>query len=202
MLGGRLATSQLWSHGMPRGSKSSLTDLTGEAILSGAFEWLRPRLVAMVERRVGRKVARRVDREGVAQEAFIRGLPKGSGGLPIKGTYGHFSVPATLFRIPSLASIYPTPISWRDLSKNELTLINPTATEETPFAVELVYLKTKSKIKLAVRNSIKISINKESDASIIYYNIVFAVSIKISNKILCRVTIAKCYFSFADPIAV
>jgi len=61
---------------MARASKPSLTDLTGEAILSGAFERLRPQLLAMVERRIGRKVATRVDPEGVVQDAFIRARPR------------------------------------------------------------------------------------------------------------------------------
>jgi RNA polymerase sigma-70 factor (ECF subfamily) len=57
---------------MPKSSRTSLTDLTGEAILSGPFERLRPRLLAMVERRVGRKLAARIDPEGVVNDAFIR----------------------------------------------------------------------------------------------------------------------------------
>src|SRR3974390_1211844 len=61
---------------MPKSSRSSLSDLTGEAILSVAFERLRPRLLAMVERRIGRKVATREDPEGVVQEAFIRARPR------------------------------------------------------------------------------------------------------------------------------
>ena len=54
----------------------SLSDLTGEAVLTGAFERLRPRLVAMVERRTGRKLAVRIDPEGVVQDAFIRAQPR------------------------------------------------------------------------------------------------------------------------------
>ena len=61
---------------MPRPSRTLLTDLTGHAILSGAFERLRPRLLAMVERRVGHKVAARVDPEGVVQEAYLRARPR------------------------------------------------------------------------------------------------------------------------------
>jgi RNA polymerase sigma-70 factor (ECF subfamily) len=57
---------------MAKGSKPSLTDLTGEAILSGAFDRLRSRLLAMVERRVSRKLAMRIDPEGVVQDAYIR----------------------------------------------------------------------------------------------------------------------------------
>ena len=69
-------TTKMWGHPMARASKPSLTDLTGEAVLSGAFERLRPRLLAMVERRVGRKLAARVDPEGVVQEAFLRARPR------------------------------------------------------------------------------------------------------------------------------
>ena len=54
----------------------SLSDLTGEAVLTGAFERLRPRLVAMVERRTGRKLAVRIDPEGVVQDAFLRAHPR------------------------------------------------------------------------------------------------------------------------------
>ena len=61
---------------MPRPSQPSLSDLTGEAMLTEAFERLRPRLVAMVERRVGRKLALRIDPEGVVQEAFLRAQPR------------------------------------------------------------------------------------------------------------------------------
>src|SRR5258708_36070941 len=61
---------------MARASEPSLTDLTGEAILSGAFERLRPRLLAMIERRISRKLAARIDPEGVVQEAYIRAKPR------------------------------------------------------------------------------------------------------------------------------
>jgi RNA polymerase sigma-70 factor (ECF subfamily) len=61
---------------MDRVFKSPLTDLTGEAILAGAFERLHPRLLAMVERRLGHKVAARVDPEGVVQDAFLRARPR------------------------------------------------------------------------------------------------------------------------------
>jgi RNA polymerase sigma-70 factor (ECF subfamily) len=57
---------------MPRPSKSSLSDLTGEAVLLGAFERLRPRLLALVERRISRKMAVRVDPQSVVQEAYMR----------------------------------------------------------------------------------------------------------------------------------
>jgi DNA-directed RNA polymerase specialized sigma24 family protein len=61
---------------MARASKPSLTDLTGEAILAAAFDRLRLRLLAMIERRIGRKMAARVDPEGVVQDAFIRARPR------------------------------------------------------------------------------------------------------------------------------
>ena len=57
---------------MQKASSKSLPDLTGEAILSGAFERLRPRLIAMIDRRIGRKLAARIDPEGVVHEAYIR----------------------------------------------------------------------------------------------------------------------------------
>jgi RNA polymerase sigma-70 factor (ECF subfamily) len=84
-LSGRLAGESIertWKlprrlgHCMAKSSKPSLTDLTGEAILSGAFERLRPRLLAMVERRIGRKLAARIDPEGVVQEAYLRARPR------------------------------------------------------------------------------------------------------------------------------
>jgi RNA polymerase sigma-70 factor (ECF subfamily) len=46
--------------------------LTGEAILAGTFDRLRPRLVAMVNRRISTKLAARIDPEGIVQEAFVR----------------------------------------------------------------------------------------------------------------------------------
>jgi RNA polymerase sigma-70 factor, ECF subfamily len=55
---------------------SSLSDLTGEAVLTEAFERLRPRLVAMINRRVSTKLAARIDPEGVVQEAFVRARPR------------------------------------------------------------------------------------------------------------------------------
>ena len=60
---------------MAKISSRTLTELTEEAILSAAFERLRPRLLAMIDRRIGRKLAARVDPEGVVQEAFIRARP-------------------------------------------------------------------------------------------------------------------------------
>src|SRR3954452_8853234 len=45
---------------MPRPYDSSLTDFTGEAVLSGTFERLRPKLLVMVDRRIGRVLAARL----------------------------------------------------------------------------------------------------------------------------------------------
>jgi RNA polymerase sigma factor (sigma-70 family) len=64
---------------MAKSFKSSLTDLTGEAILSGAFERLRPRLLAMVQRRIGPKLAVQVDPEEVVQDAYLRARPRWQG---------------------------------------------------------------------------------------------------------------------------
>jgi RNA polymerase sigma-70 factor (ECF subfamily) len=50
--------------------------LTGEAILAGAFDRLRPRLVAMIGRRISARLAARIDPEGVVQEAFVRARPR------------------------------------------------------------------------------------------------------------------------------
>jgi RNA polymerase sigma-70 factor (ECF subfamily) len=61
---------------MPRASRPSLLDLPGEAILTGAFERLRPRLLAMIGRRIGPKLALRVDPEGVVHEAYLRARPR------------------------------------------------------------------------------------------------------------------------------
>ena len=57
---------------MAKISSPTLTELTEEAILSATFERLRPRLLAMIDRRIGRKLAARVDPEGVVQDSFIR----------------------------------------------------------------------------------------------------------------------------------
>jgi RNA polymerase sigma-70 factor (ECF subfamily) len=57
---------------MPRPLHPSFSDSTGKAVVSGLFELLRPRLIAMVERRVGLKLALRIDPEGVVQDAFLR----------------------------------------------------------------------------------------------------------------------------------
>ena len=61
---------------MPKAPKPSLPSLTGEAILAGAFERLRPRLLAMIDRRIGPKLAARVDPEGVVHEAYLRARPR------------------------------------------------------------------------------------------------------------------------------
>jgi RNA polymerase sigma-70 factor (ECF subfamily) len=57
-------------------SKTTLSLLTGEAILAEAFDRLRPRLVAMINRRTSSKLAARIDPEGVIQEAFLRAQPR------------------------------------------------------------------------------------------------------------------------------
>jgi len=61
---------------MPGDSNTTLSVLTGEAILAEAFDRLRPRLVAMVGRRVGNKLAARIDPEGVVQDSFLRARPR------------------------------------------------------------------------------------------------------------------------------
>jgi RNA polymerase sigma-70 factor (ECF subfamily) len=61
---------------MPGDSKTTLSFLTGEAILTEAFERLRPRLVAMINRRISSKMAARIDPEGVVQESFVRARPR------------------------------------------------------------------------------------------------------------------------------
>ena len=61
---------------MPGDSKTTLSVLTGEAILAGAFERLRPRLLAMIGRRISSRLAVRIDPEGVIQEAFLRARPR------------------------------------------------------------------------------------------------------------------------------
>ena len=61
---------------MPGDSKPTLSFLTGEAMLADAFQRLRPRLLAMIGRRIGSKLAARIDPEGVVQEAFIRARPR------------------------------------------------------------------------------------------------------------------------------
>jgi RNA polymerase sigma-70 factor (ECF subfamily) len=67
---------------MPDDSKPTLSVLAGEAILAGAFERLRPRLLAMIDRRVGSKLAARIDPEGVVQEAYLRARPRWLGQEP------------------------------------------------------------------------------------------------------------------------
>jgi RNA polymerase sigma-70 factor (ECF subfamily) len=61
---------------MPGDSKTTLTFLTGEAILTEAFERLRPRLVAMINRRISTKLAAIIDPDGVVQDAFVRARPR------------------------------------------------------------------------------------------------------------------------------
>ena len=61
---------------MPGDSKTTLSFLTGEAILAGAFDRLRPRLLAMIGRRIGSKLAMRIDPEGMIQEAFLLARPR------------------------------------------------------------------------------------------------------------------------------
>jgi len=61
---------------VPGDSKTTLSFLTGEAILIEAFERRRPRLVAMITRRISTKMAARIDPEGVVQEAFVRARPR------------------------------------------------------------------------------------------------------------------------------
>jgi RNA polymerase sigma-70 factor (ECF subfamily) len=53
-----------------------LSYLTDEAILAEAFGRLRPRLLAMIGRRVSTKLAVRIDPEGVIQDAFVRARPR------------------------------------------------------------------------------------------------------------------------------
>ena len=61
---------------MPGDSKPTLSFLTGEAILVEAFERLRPRLVAMINRRISTRLAVRIDPEGLVNEAFLRARPR------------------------------------------------------------------------------------------------------------------------------
>jgi RNA polymerase sigma factor (sigma-70 family) len=57
---------------MAENPKTTFSSLTGEAILVEAFERLRPKLLAMIGRLVGPGLAKRVDVEGVAQDAYLR----------------------------------------------------------------------------------------------------------------------------------
>ena len=61
---------------MPGISKATLSTLTSDAILAGAFDRLRPRLLAMIGRRIGSKLALRIDPEGVIHDAFVRARPR------------------------------------------------------------------------------------------------------------------------------
>lgn len=45
-------------------------------MLAGAFDRLRPRLLAMIGRRIGSKLAVRIDPEGVVHDAFVRARPR------------------------------------------------------------------------------------------------------------------------------
>jgi RNA polymerase sigma-70 factor (ECF subfamily) len=56
--------------------KTTLSHLTGEALLAEAFDRLRPRLVAMLNRRISNKLVARIDPEGVVHEAFMRARPR------------------------------------------------------------------------------------------------------------------------------
>lgn len=57
-------------------SRATWPSMTGQTILADAFERLKPNLLAMIERRVGPKLAARIDPEGVVQEAFLRARPR------------------------------------------------------------------------------------------------------------------------------
>ncbi len=61
---------------MPGDSKTTLSTLTGDLILVAVFERLRPRLVAMILRRVSSKMAGRIDPEGVVRDSFVRAHPR------------------------------------------------------------------------------------------------------------------------------
>jgi RNA polymerase sigma-70 factor, ECF subfamily len=61
---------------MPPDRDPMLSALTGEAVLAGVFERLRPRLLAMIGRRIGSKLAARIDPEGVVQDAYLRARPR------------------------------------------------------------------------------------------------------------------------------
>jgi WD40 repeat protein len=61
---------------MPGDSKTTLSSLTGDAILATTFDRLRPRLMAMILRRVSSKMAARIDPEGVVHDTFVRARPR------------------------------------------------------------------------------------------------------------------------------
>ncbi|MFO0892576.1 MAG: sigma-70 family RNA polymerase sigma factor [Isosphaeraceae bacterium] len=57
---------------MSKSIKAPVDEPTGEVNLSTEIERLRPRLLAMIDRRVGRRLATRIDPEGVIQDTFVR----------------------------------------------------------------------------------------------------------------------------------
>jgi RNA polymerase sigma-70 factor (ECF subfamily) len=61
---------------MPGDSKTTLSLLTGEAVLAEVFQRLRPRLLAMIGRRISNKLAARIDPEGVIHDAFLCARPR------------------------------------------------------------------------------------------------------------------------------
>jgi hypothetical protein len=67
---------------MPGNSKATRCPLTSDAILAGAFDRLRPRLLAMISRRISTKLSARIDPEGVNHEAFIRARPRWQALMP------------------------------------------------------------------------------------------------------------------------
>ena len=61
---------------MPGELKPTLSVLAGEVILAEAFHRLHSRLLLMIDRRIGGKLAARIDPEGVVQGAFLRAWPR------------------------------------------------------------------------------------------------------------------------------
>lgn len=55
-------------------STASLSDLASEAQLAAHFESLRPRLVAMLRRRISPKLSARIDPESIIQDAYLRAV--------------------------------------------------------------------------------------------------------------------------------
>lgn len=64
---------------MPAETIRSLNSLTEEAVLTEKFEIMRPRLMAFVKRRLTGKLVKRIDPEGLIQEAFLRVHDRWSG---------------------------------------------------------------------------------------------------------------------------